>query len=167
LPALTLYNMSSFEILYVKPPSYSNFHPFGCLVFPYLWDYAPHKLNLCSCSCVLFGYNMSHHGFHYLDRLTNQVFTFRHAIFYEHKYPFSELAYSRSLFSFLVNAFLEPILIITTDSEVHSSQQHNSLLLPCRSCLTNTCTSFVPPSILQDSITNPSLAHEQDFRSSS
>jgi hypothetical protein len=113
LPALTIYNMSSFEILYVKPPSYSNFHLFECLVYPYLWDYAPHKLNLCSCSCVLFGYNMSHHGFHYLYRLTNQVFTFRHDIFYEHKYSFPELAYSRSLFSFFVNAFLEPIPTIT------------------------------------------------------
>ena len=99
--------------------------------------------------------------------LTNQVFTFRHAIFYEHKYPFSELAYSRSLFSFFVNAFLEPIPIITIDSKVHSSQQHNSLSLPCRSCLTNTSTSFVLPFILQDSITKPSLAHKQDFRSSS
>jgi len=48
----------------------------------------------------------------------------------------------------------------------HSSKQPNSLSLLC-SCLSDPCISFVPSSVLQDSITAPPLAHEQAFESSS
>ena len=44
LPMPTLDGLSPFKLLYGKPPIYSTFHPFGCLVFPYLRDYASHKL---------------------------------------------------------------------------------------------------------------------------
>jgi len=85
--------------------------PFGCLVFPYLRDYAPHKLSPRSCPCVFLGYSMSHHGFRCLDCSTNHVFISsfrcldcstnhvfisRHAIFDELNYPFQGTSCSRS-----------------------------------------------------------------------
>jgi hypothetical protein len=70
--------------------------PFGCLVFPYLHDYAPHKLSPRSRPCVFLGYSMSHHGFRCLDCSTNHVFISRHAIFDELNYPFQGTSCSRS-----------------------------------------------------------------------
>jgi len=63
LPTPTLDDLSPFELLYGKSPIYSNFHPFGCLIFPYLRDYAPHKLSPRSRPYIFLGYSMSYHGF--------------------------------------------------------------------------------------------------------
>ena len=139
-------------MLYAKPPSYSTFHPFGCLVFPYLRDYAHHKLTLRNHPCVFLGYNTSHHGFHCLDRSINHIFISKHTVFDENNYPFSATNYSSPLFNLSIHAFLEPFSSITTASKVHLSQQHNSLSLSCPSCLVNTSLSFVSHFALQDSI---------------
>lgn len=80
LPTPFLDGCSPFEVMFDKPHSYSNFYPFGCLVFPYLRDYAPQKLAPPSRSCVFLSYSISHHGFRCLERLTNQLFISRHAI---------------------------------------------------------------------------------------
>jgi hypothetical protein len=44
LPTPVLNELSPFEILYSKTPAYAIFHTFGCLCFPYLRDYAKHKI---------------------------------------------------------------------------------------------------------------------------
>lgn len=88
LPKPTLDGLFPYEILYGKTPTYYNFHPIGCHVFPYLRDYTPHKLAPRSRSCVFLGYSMSHRVFCCLDRFTKQVFISRHVIFDELNYPF-------------------------------------------------------------------------------
>jgi hypothetical protein len=145
LPIPTLDGLSPFEILYSKSPTYSNFHPFGCLVFPYLRDYAPHKLSPRSCPCVFLGYNMSHHDFRCLDCSTNHVFISRHVIFYELNYPFQGTSCSRPLLNSLVSAFLEPPFISMAELPTRPD------LVPCLcgSCLTDPSVSFVPLSGLQ------------------
>ncbi|KAA8550069.1 hypothetical protein F0562_001753 [Nyssa sinensis] len=149
LPTLTLDGLSPYEILYGKPPTYSNFHPFGCLVFPNLRNYAPHNLAPRSRSCAFLGYSMSHHGFRCLDGSTNQVFISTHAIFYELNYPFKGHPCSRPLPDSLVSAFLEP----TTSLE--ASSHPSPLPLSCGPCLTENSVSLVPFFFLQDTSAEP------------
>jgi len=137
LPIPTLDGLSPFELLYGKSPIYSNFHPFGCLVFPYLRDYAPHKLSPRSRPCVFLGYSMSHHGFRCLDHSTNHVFISRYAIFDELNYPFQGTFCSRSLPNSPVSAFLKPASI----SMVDLPTQPNLIPHACGSCLTDPSAS--------------------------
>jgi hypothetical protein len=111
-----------------------------------------------------------HHDFHCLDYLTNQVFISRHAtlmnihILFQtfltlDLYPIPRLLHSLSQF----------LLQLAQPNELeaaHSSKQPNSFSLLCSSCLSDPCISFVPSSVLQDSITASPLAHEQPFESS-
>jgi histone deacetylase 1/2 len=145
LPTPTFDGLSPFEILYNKSPTYSNFHPFGCLVFSYLRDYAPHKLSPRSRPCVFLGYSMSHHDFYCLDCSTNHVFISRHAIFYELIYPFQETSCSRPLLNSLVSAFLESASIPVAELPTRLDPVPRS----CGSCLTDPSVSFVPLSGLQ------------------
>jgi len=149
LPTLTFDGLSSFKILYSKSPTYSNFHPFGCLVFPYLRDYAPHKLSPRSRPCVFLGYSMSHHSFRCLDCSTNHVFISRHAIFGELNYPFQGTSCSRPLLNSHVSAFLESASIPMAELPTRPDPVSCS----CGSCLTVPCScgsaSFVPLSGLQ------------------
>lgn len=84
---------SPFEVLFGKPPSYSTYHLFGCLVFSCLHDYAPHKLAPRSRFCVFIGYSISHHSFRCLDCLTHQVFISRHAIFYDLSFTCTKIVF--------------------------------------------------------------------------
>jgi histone deacetylase 1/2 len=145
LPTPTFDGLSSFEILYSKSPTYFNFHPFSCLVFPYLRDYAPHKLSPHSRPCVFLGYSMSHHGFRCLDCSTNHVFISRHAIFDELNYPFQGTSCSGPLLNSPVSAFLEPASIPV--AELPTRPDH--VPYSCGSCLTDPSASFVPLSGLQ------------------
>jgi hypothetical protein len=75
--------------LYGNSPSYSLFHTFGCLCYPYLRDYVSHKLAPKTTPCVFIGYSSTHKGFRCLDRTTQRVFISRHVIFYETNFPFA------------------------------------------------------------------------------
>lgn len=57
LPSKVLGSKSPFELLFAQVPSYDNFCPFGCRVYPYLRDYSAHKLSPRSISCVFLGYH--------------------------------------------------------------------------------------------------------------
>lgn len=148
LPTPLLDNRSPFEVLFGKPHSYSNFHPFGCLVFPYLRDYAPHKLAPRSRPCVFLGYSMSHHGFRCLDRLTNQVFISRHAVFDDHGYPNKNNTQSGPLNTTSISTFLEPTA--THSPKIITSSPSQPITIPdlCSSCLTDSPCSSVPTSVL-------------------
>ena len=142
---------SPFEVMFGKPHSYSIFHPFGCLVFPYLCDYAPHKLAPQNHSCVFLGYSMSHNGFRCLDCLTNQVFISKYAILDDLGYPYKHSTCSGPFPPTLISTFLEPTAnpsqnIVTFEASLPS--QPNPLQNLCGPCLINPSYSFVPASIL-------------------
>lgn len=67
LPSAVLSNKSPFELLYGSAPNYANFKPFGCRVFPFLRDYADHKLAPRSRPCIFIGYSSLHKGYRCLD----------------------------------------------------------------------------------------------------
>jgi len=80
---------SPYETLYSHPPSYSMLRTFGCLCFPFLRDYMPHKLSPRSLSCVFIGYSHLHKGFRCLDQKTNRVYISRHVQFFENYFPYA------------------------------------------------------------------------------
>lgn len=89
LPSPLLESKSPFEIVYGTTPHYSNFHPFGCRVFPCLRDYATHKLSPRSAPCIFIGYISLHKGFRCLDTSTSCIYITRYAQFDELHFTFS------------------------------------------------------------------------------
>lgn len=83
LPSKILDNTTPFDILYSRVPSYHNFRVFGCLVFPYLRDYAKNKLSPRSLPCVFLGYSSQYNGYRCLNPVISQVFITRHTRFDE------------------------------------------------------------------------------------
>lgn len=89
LPSAVLQGKTSFELLFGLIPNYTNFHPFGCRVFPCLHHYATHKLMPRSAPCIFLGYSCNYKGFRCLDLVTSRVYITRHAQFDESCFPFS------------------------------------------------------------------------------
>ena len=84
----SLAGKTPYELLFGKQPDYSMLRTFGCLCFPYLKDYSPHKLSPKSTPCVFLGYSTLHKGFRCLDRKTHRVYVSRHVQFYENTFPY-------------------------------------------------------------------------------
>lgn len=57
LPTPTLHNLSPFRCLFQKELNYSKLKSFGCLCYPWLRPYSPHKLHPRSTPCVFVGYS--------------------------------------------------------------------------------------------------------------
>ncbi|KAK9060122.1 hypothetical protein SSX86_020826 [Deinandra increscens subsp. villosa] len=89
LPTKVLGNKSPFEVIYNRRPVYDNFRTFGCQVFPYLRDYAAHKLAPRSLACIFMGYCSQYKGYKCLEPLSSRVYITRHARFNESMFPFS------------------------------------------------------------------------------
>jgi len=68
LPSPSLGGQTPYDLLFGKKPDYSMLRTFGCLCFPYLRDYSPHKLSPKSAPCVFLGYSTLHKGFRCFDR---------------------------------------------------------------------------------------------------
>lgn len=108
LPSRLLLNKSPFELLFGSSPNYDTFRTFGCRVFPYLRDYAPHKLAPGSISCVFLGYNTNYKGYQCLDLLTSRVYTTRHVQFDESSIPFTGVMDRVDLASLVFSSYYEP-----------------------------------------------------------
>ena len=89
LPTKVLDHKSLFELVFGCSPNYNVFRVFGCRVFPYLRDYAPHKLAPRSLECIFLGYDTQYNGYRFLDLATSRIYTTRHAQFDETNFPFS------------------------------------------------------------------------------
>ena len=92
LPTPVTNNISPYELLFKQAPSYANSKVFGCCVFPYLRDYAKHKLSPRSTSCIFIGYSPKYKGYQCLDPTTLRIYLTQHAQFDEDTYPFSGLS---------------------------------------------------------------------------
>ncbi len=63
LPSPTTLSVTPFSVLFQQPPAYDNLHSFGCLCYPWLRPYSPHKLAPRSSKCVFLGYGKLHKGY--------------------------------------------------------------------------------------------------------
>ncbi|PKU77708.1 Retrovirus-related Pol polyprotein from transposon TNT 1-94 [Dendrobium catenatum] len=89
LPSPNTQFKSPYEILFSKPPDYSQLRVYGCLCYPWLKPYTNNKLSPISQPCVFLGYATTQKGYRCLDTKTNQIYTSAHVIFNESIFPFA------------------------------------------------------------------------------
>jgi len=148
LPLPVLGNLSPYEFLSGKPPTYADFHPFSCRVFSYLLDYASHKFVPSSTACIFLGYNMSHKGFRCLDPSTQRIYITYHARFDELNFSIVRPSSScdpTSLDILILSELVVPFL----PSESRQSSPSLSIALSLSSCVpyaTNFSGDFMQPS---------------------
>ncbi|KAI4324081.1 hypothetical protein L6164_023645 [Bauhinia variegata] len=90
LPTPVLRNSSPFQVLFQQSPNYLKLRTFGCLCFPWLKPYSPHKLAPRSYTCVFLGYSTSQSAYFCFDLKHQKLYTSRHVEFIEHSYPFQQ-----------------------------------------------------------------------------
>lgn len=110
VPSPILGSKSPFEMLYLSSPNYDNFRIFGCRVYPYLRDYAPHKLAPRSIPCIFIGFSTQYKGYRCLDPSTGRVYITRHAQFDEVSFPFAGASSSSDLATLVFSTYDEPAL---------------------------------------------------------
>lgn len=88
LPAATLGVLSPWFKLYGHHPDLTNLKVFGCAYYPYLKPYTHHKLEHKTKECLFLGYSNISKGYLCLDLHTNHLYTSRHVLFNESKFPF-------------------------------------------------------------------------------
>ena len=76
--------MSPWFKLYGHNPDIFSLKVFGCACRPY----SHHKLNHRIAECIFLGYSNVSKGYLCLDLLTHKLYTCRHVLFNEHKFPF-------------------------------------------------------------------------------
>ena len=89
LPTLTLGFLSPWFKLYGQHPDITSFKIFGCACYPFLRPYTKHKLEHRTTECLFLGYSTMSKGYLCLDLLTNKLYTCRHVLFNEAKFPFT------------------------------------------------------------------------------
>ena len=94
LPKFVLAFHSPWNKLYSFSPDLSQLKVFGCACYPHLRPYIPHKLAPRSTECIFLGYPIGTKGYLCLDLTTKHLYTSRHVIFKESKFPFSLLTNS-------------------------------------------------------------------------
>lgn len=91
LPTHVLNHKSPFSKLFGKSPDYTLLRSFGCLCYPLLRPYAPHKLSFRSKSCLFLGYCNNQHGYRCLDPQSHKVYISRHVVFDESTFPAKDM----------------------------------------------------------------------------
>ena len=87
LTSPTLENKTSFELLHLTKPDYSQIKVFGCECFPYLRPYNKHKFDFHTSKCILLGISNNHKGYicmHHSER----IYISASVKFNEHSFPF-------------------------------------------------------------------------------
>ena len=80
--------MSPWFKLYGHNPDIFFLKVFGYACYPYLRPYSHHKLNHRTAECIFLGYSNVSKGYFCLDLVTHKLYTCRHVLFNEHKFPF-------------------------------------------------------------------------------
>ena len=60
---MVLHNKSPFEVLFGHLPDYHSLKVFGCVCYPYLRPYNPHKLHFHTSPCLFLSYSSCHKGY--------------------------------------------------------------------------------------------------------
>ena len=153
LPTSVLNFVSSWFKLYSSHPDLSQLKVFGCACYPHLRSYSTHKLEPRTKECLFLSYSSTSKGYLCLDVQSQHLYTSRHVLFNETKFPFPTLSNS-------LHSFSSPILVLSDSLwlsnllYLHSSNQPY-LLGP----YTSSTTSSVP---LNSSITQ-STPPQSDF----
>lgn len=159
VPSPLLNNKSPFELLFGQVPNYSNFRVYGCQVFPYLRDYAKHKLEPRSLPCIFIGYSSYHKGFRCLDPSTNRIFISRHARFNESFYPFKDTNANLDSQNLVLTTFCEELPFSQNKNTSPKSPTLNSSPStntgPNASCPLCDPSPNLPPDPPTDPPTNP------------
>ena len=90
MPTQILSNQSPYQTMFNERPNYSKLKIFGCLCFPWLRPYMPHKLSPRSVPCIFLGYSLTQSAYLCMDQTTNRVYVSRHVKFDETIFPYSQ-----------------------------------------------------------------------------
>lgn len=96
MPTQVLSNQSPYQTIFKEKPNYTKLKIFGCLCFPWLRPYTPHKLAPRSIPCIFLGYSLTQSAYLCLDQATNRVYVSRHVKFDETSFPYTPPAPSTS-----------------------------------------------------------------------
>lgn len=91
LPHSAIQNQVLYTLLFNTTPDYMFLKPFGCLYFPWLKPYSPHKLSFKSVPCVLLGYCPTTKGYRCYDPTSQKVYISRHVKFVESDFSYSSI----------------------------------------------------------------------------
>ncbi|PKU61722.1 Pentatricopeptide repeat-containing protein [Dendrobium catenatum] len=89
LPTSALNSKIPYSLLHGRSPNYEHLKCFGCLCFPWLQPYTPHKLTPRSLPCIFLGYSPHHKGYRCFHLPTNKLYISRHVKFLEQQFTFS------------------------------------------------------------------------------
>ena len=97
LPTAVLQFQSPWSILNHKPPDLSQLKVVGCACYPFLRPYTTHKLDPRTKECIFLGYSTTSKGYLCFDPTTNTIYTSRHVLFNESKFPFPTLTHTSDI----------------------------------------------------------------------
>ena len=87
-----LHSNSPWSVLHHPSPDLSQLKVVCCACYPFLRSYIAHKLDQRTTECVFLGYSTCSKGYLCLDPSTNKLYTSRHVVFNESKFPFLYLS---------------------------------------------------------------------------
>ncbi|KAK1417226.1 hypothetical protein QVD17_26351 [Tagetes erecta] len=134
LPTKVLNEKSPFEMLFSITPSYTNFRVFGCCVYPYLRDYAPHKLAPRSIPCIFLGYAPQYKGYKCFDPASSRMYVTRHARFDENFFPYVSSSSHTNIANLFLSTFNEPTSFSPPSSPTPNQTNHTSPPTSSPSC---------------------------------
>jgi hypothetical protein len=89
IPTPHLSNISPYELLYQKPPSYDHFKVFGCLCYASTLSRNRKKIGPRAKPCMFLGYPFQQKGYKLFDLHSHSVFISRDVVFHESIFPFA------------------------------------------------------------------------------
>jgi len=95
LPSKVLQNVTPYEKLLHKKPTYQHMKVFGCLAFASNPSRTGDKLQPRGIPCVFLGYPATQKGYKLLNLLTELTFVSRDVVFHEHIFPFQQFSFQQ------------------------------------------------------------------------
>ena len=135
LPTSVLNFVSPWSKLFFASPDLSQLEVFGCACYPHLRPYFSHKLDHRTKECIFLGYSTSSKGYLCLNPCSHHLYTSRHVLFNEAKFPSSQptssISQSPSPVSNLSNAlWLSNLLYLHASNQPSLLGPYNPHIIP-------------------------------------